>query len=116
LAYQDVKGAIVVPVVYDAQNPGISIEQLRVGHISLAQEVRECHKRIQEFNISIGTGLTTIAVVFPIPTFTVNYYAGTDMSFDNGGVWSSAKAKTGFTLTWKTATVGTQSARILIVE
>jgi hypothetical protein len=115
VAYQDVKGAIVVPVVYTG-DPAVAIEQLRVGHVSLAQEVRECHKRIQEFNISIGTGLTTIAVVFPIPTFTVNYYAGTDMSFDNGGLWSSAKAKTGFTLTWKTATVGTQSARILIVE
>ena len=90
--------------------------KMRDDYNRLAQEVIDCHNSIQQFVISIGAVLTTIAVTLPIPLPDANYYVGVQFVFNNGGYWITSKTATGFNITWVTATVGTQGARILVVR
>lgn len=115
---QDIKRSEELPSVrYD--DPVVL--EIYNSYSEVSQQLNNLNSRIQQFPVSIGNGLTTVNVVLNgiagrHPTFTDLYYVGVDFSFANGGYRTSAKTINGFTLTWATASVGTQSARILIVE
>ena len=119
MAYQDIKAGIVVPPITYAEDPAKALESLRLAHNQVTQEVRECHKRIQQFTITIAAATTTLAVTLAIPAFTANYAVAVDFDFNNGGHWQTAKTTTGFTLTWATASPGAppqRTARCFVIE
>jgi hypothetical protein len=92
------------------------VEKLAFDMRELSDELRLLHNRIVNFAISIGAGLTTIAVTMPIPMPDTSYAVSVNMNFNNGGFWVTGKTTTGFTLNWVTATGGGASARFLIVD
>lgn len=119
MAYQDVKRALIEPSrsTGRSDDPNVQgqIDYLHTQLQRLSQEVVVCHNLVQQFGISIANGLTTVAVTMPAKMPDANYFVGASASFNSGGVWVTAKTTTGFTLNWATATVGSQSARLLIV-
>lgn len=119
MAYQNVERAPFRPprnigIVPDKATRAV-IEDLADNLNRLNLEVVTCHNLIQQFAVSIGNGLTNLAVTMPAPMPDVNYFVGVQANFNNGGTWITAKTTTGFTLNWATATVGSQAARLLIV-
>lgn len=112
---QDVGKALVQPG-FGSTDPMEELRRFQKAYSELAQQVRGIHDRIQQFGIDIGNGLTSIAVVLAHPTFTVLYCVSPDFSFTHGSHWTSAKTVNGFTLNWSVASVGAQTARILVVE
>lgn len=115
MAYQDIKAGKVVTTSPAGADPNLL--QLWNEHTQLAQEVRECHKRIQHFTSTITGGATSSAITLAIPTFTTSYIVVVEFPFTNGGEWITAKTKTGFTLNWVTASpIGTNTFRFLVVE
>lgn len=118
MAIQDIKRSEELP---STRLDDPVVLEIYNSYSELSQQVNNINARIQQFQISISNGLTTINVVLNNtagrhPTYTTEYYVGVQFSFNNGGYWITAKTINGFTITWITASVGSQSARILIVE
>lgn len=123
MAYQDIRRSVVLPTeIIPPSGPmtdkGIrdAFAQIFRVYSSLAQEVMLCHNSIQQFSITIANGLTTASAIFPAPTKTTNYIAVLSPEFNSGGPWITSKTTTGCSMSWITATVGSQTMRILIVE
>jgi hypothetical protein len=121
MAYQDIKRAKVAPELTFTMGmtPDVlvnAVARIVQEYQQLAQEVVLCHNSIQEFPVAVGNGLTAIAVVFPAPTKTALYTVSLNPEFDAGSFWTTAKTTTGFTANWKTASVGAQTIRVLVIE
>jgi hypothetical protein len=117
VAYQDVKPgmAFVLP-------PWGTIEEklakLHREYGLLAQEVRECHKRIQQFSDLLTNGvITTKTIVMPHPTFTTDYYVGVQFAYNAGAYWITSKTTAQFVVNFATAAgFNEKSVRYLVVE
>jgi hypothetical protein len=104
MAYQDVKRAktaiSLTPWATDDQKIGVILQE----HQQLAQEVVECHNRVQVFAQTLtGVGITTKAVTLPAPARDSSYFVGVMFAANAGANWVTARTTTGFTLTWATA-------------
>ena len=104
MAYQDVKRAktaiSLTPWASDSDKIGVLLQE----HQQLAQEVVECHNRIQVFTVTIsGVGITTGAITLPAPARDSSYFVGVMFAANAGANWVTARTTTGFTLTWATA-------------
>jgi hypothetical protein len=90
------------------------------SYSDVSQQVNNMNDAIQQFQVSLGNGLTTLAVTMRTsgghPTKTTDYYVGAQFQIANGCYWVTAKTVNGFTLNWTTASAGTTVIWILIVE
>jgi hypothetical protein len=111
MAIQSIKRAAHRPSIPGAplvdSDVELRLKKIRRDHYELSDQVQQVHNSFQQFQnpTAIGVGVTTLAVVLPIPQPDANYYVGAEFTFLNGGwrIATASKTKTGFTIDWVTA-------------